>query len=597
MQHIFFLLVVALLYSLPASAFSKPQLLEFEASVVSSPAQLLKMEMPPVGIDELLWLTLRARAAFFRGDIDTAAKLFDLGKARAQSSPLQLTSGYWFLYRAFFSVEQGDLNKAKQYIKQASLCFTQNRESEFLVRAHAMEAIISVWREEYSTALKRLQTAQGLMSKYSNEQGDITKLLVYDALTAYYSTLKFYVKALGYAHQAQELADRQNNVLDGLPVKYNLCLTLLRAGLLEKAKVCYSQMLVASEEYDLPRYKFWALSGLGKIALSEKTFELSIKHFNSAQSTQKSAIINPAHIIVLHNNLGYAYAQTKMFDKALEQITFSKQVLSTYHSPLNNRYMRQTLKIEADVHQAKQDFPQTVSTLRTYIRLLEESELKTQGKQQNDNQNVIRLDRREKSSPKEHRQNYSSKEDGTLTKAYIFIALLLACLIGLIIYHRQSTSKLTQDLYYRDIATGLYNRRYLIEKHDDFTSCHVDYAMALIEVNSELSERYSSNVFEDSDLRFIADQLLMQFRDDGDLVCRVSDQEFVIMCLGMKKTVLQKRLAALNKVLIAQSNKAPLSISGALICSDEGDFGNIFAELESRLNHVKRTAKGQVISF
>ncbi|MCF6440851.1 GGDEF domain-containing protein [Pseudoalteromonas luteoviolacea] len=585
-------------YSLSASALSKKQLLEFESSVVSFPSHLLQMESTPPGVDKLLWLTLKARAAFFRGDINTAAKLFDLGKPAAQSSPLQLTSGYWFLYRAFFSVEQGDLNKAKQYIKQASLCFAQSKDSDFLIRAHAMEAIISVWREEYSTALKRLQSAQGLMSKSSIEQDDVTKLLVYDALTAYYSTLKFYVKALGYAHQAQELADRKNNVLDGLPVKYNLCLTLLRAELLEKAKVCYTQMFEASEEHDLPRYEFWALSGLGKIALSEKTFELAIKHLNLAQRAQKNAIINPAHIIVLHNNLGYAYAQTKMFDKALEQITFSKQVLSTYHSPLNNRYMRQTLKIEADVHQAKQDFPQTVSTLRTYIRLLEESEVKKQETQQNNNQSAIMLEPKGKSRQLNELGNNSTfNEDTTLKKAYILIVFLFVCLVGLVIYHRQSKRGLTEALYYKDIATGLYNKRYFIEKYDDFINLHLDYAMALIEINPESSERCSNGGFENTDLKFIADQLLMQFRDDGDLVCRVSEHEFVIVCLGMKKPLLQKRLAAFQQVLITKNKKEPLIVSGALICSDEGDFGNIFAELESRLVHVKRTARGQVVSF
>lgn len=581
-----------------ASAFSKKQLLEFEASVVSSPSHLLQMEMPPSGVDELLWLTLKARSAFFRGDIDTAAALFNLGKPAAQSSPLKLTSGYWFLYRAFFSVEQGDLDKAKQYIKQASLCFTQNKESDFLIRTYAMEAIISVWREEYSMALKRLQTAQGLMSQSNLLLDDVTQLLVYDALTAYYSTLKFYVKALGYAHQAQELAQRQNNVLDGLPVKYNLCLTLLRAQLLEKAQACYQKMLEAAQTHDLPRYEFWALSGIGKIALSEKTFEVAIEYLKSAQYTQKSAIINPAHIIVLHNNLAYAYAQTKVFDKALEQIDFSKQVLSTYHSPLNNRYMRQTLKIEADVHQAKHDYPQTISTLRTYIRLLEDTEIKAQNKLQKDNQSLMILEPNGKEITRQGDiQSRSAQEGAILKKAYTLIAFLIVCLVGLTIHHRQSKSRLTQALNYKDLTTGLYNRRYFIEKFDEITSSHLDYAMALIEINFDLSDRYSNDSFEENSLKFTANQLLQQFRDDGDLVCRVSESEFVILCLGMKKPVLQKRLSTLQNVFKAQSSAMPLIVSGALICSDEGEFGNIFAELESRLSHVKRTAKGQVVSF
>ncbi|KZN66617.1 hypothetical protein N473_09495 [Pseudoalteromonas luteoviolacea CPMOR-1] len=592
-MQLFIFFAVSLLFTCSAFGVSKKQLLEYEAEAVTSPSTLLSTQVPPESTDEVLWLTLKARAAFFRGDIETAEAVYDSGKVKVQASPLKLSSGYWFLYRAFFSIEQGELDKAKQYIKQARLCFTQNKATDFLIRTYAMEAIISVWREEYSFALKSLQSAQALLTRSENKSDPITRMMVYDSSTAYYSTLKFYVKALGYAHQAQDLAQQSHNLLDGLPIKYNLCLTLLRAQLIEKAQQCYQKMYNVSELHNLPRYEFWALSGLGKIALSNKNFTDAIKYLQAARQTQHNAIINPAHIIVLHNNLAYAFAQMKLFDQALEQIALSKQVLKSYNSALNNRYTRQTLKIEADVYQSKQDLPQTISTLRTYIRLLEESELKTQSKPEH---KAIVLEQPIRSA----RQVNTAAEDEVvkaLKHARIIIALLIVTLCAVIIYYRRSKHNLAQSLNYKDTVTGLYNRRYFIEQFEGISKKNLDYAMALIEISPEQSETMSASDMDAKSIKFAAQQLSMQFRDDGDLVCRVSGQEFVILCEGMKKPVLQKRLAVLQHVFAAQENVTALQMSGALICSEEGDFGNIFAELESRLIHVKRTAKGQVVAF
>ncbi|KZN36650.1 hypothetical protein N483_22280 [Pseudoalteromonas luteoviolacea NCIMB 1944] len=600
--QLFIVFAVTLLCSLSVSAFTKKQLLEHELQVVSSPSLVLSMQNPPADIDNVFWLTLKARAAFFRGDIQAASSYFDVVKYNVQDAPLQLSSGYWFLYRAFFSIEQGDLDKAKQYINQARLSFTHNKATDFLIRTYAMEAVISVWREEYSFALKSLQSAQSYMSRGNSELDSITKLMVFDGLTAYYSTLKFYVKALGYAHQAQELASKHNNILDGLPVKYNLCLTLLRAQLIDKAELCYQQMYKLSEQHNLPRYQFWSLSGLGKIALSKKDFSKAISNLKAAQNTQHNAIINPAHIIVLHNNLAYAYSQVKQFDSALAQIVQSKSVLKSYHSPLNNRYARQTLKIEADVHQSKQDLPQTISTLRTYIKLLEDNTAQSQERLEHNAIGAAVFDRKDlqMGTPQQGNDYISSsfqRKDQELTKAYIIIGLLVTVLLVVVVYYRQSRSNLTKVLHYKDLNTGLYNRRYFIEQFERITNNGLDYAMALIEFDTDNTNEYDRSLLSEKEVKFAAEQLSMQFRDDGDLVCRVSEREFVILCQGMKKPVLQKRLSVLQHFFTAQKQLHPINFSGALICSEEGDFGNIFAELESRLIHVKRTAHGQVVAF
>ncbi|WP_081215877.1 diguanylate cyclase domain-containing protein [Pseudoalteromonas luteoviolacea] len=582
---------------------TKQQMLEFEAQAIEDPIKILTADHKPDAMNRAFWLTMKARAAFFKGDIQAAQKYYDNAKFYVKEHPLSLSSGYWYLYRAFFSIEQGELPKAKQYIKQARLSFTQQKASDLLIRTDAMEAVIAVWREEYSLALKSLQTAQGYISRNPESVDDTTKLMVYDSLTAYYLTLQFYVKALGYAYQAQDLARENGNLLDGLPVKYNLCLVLLRANLIDKAEQCYHEMHDLAHTKNLPRYEFWGLSGLGKIALNKKEFKEAIEYFKQAKLAQVNAIINPAHLIVLNNNMALAYSDIKDFDKALAQLSLSKELLKSYDNTLNNRYTRQTLKIEADVYQAKQDLPQTIATLRTYVKFLEENDEVSKNRNQFKTNGLIETQRQRVqlvSSANTNSAQAGQSEDGTgshdLLKAYIVIALLVVTLMVVVAYYRRSKSNLTEVLNYKDFGTGLYNRRYFVEQFEVVSNRTIDYAMALIELDGIRDPEFQSRGREEM-LKLAADLILKQFRDDGDLVCRVSEEEFVILCEGMKKAVLQKRLSAFKEALREQEKLNNVSFSGALICSEEGDFGNIFAELESRLVHVKRNAPGQVVAF
>ncbi|OCQ22905.1 hypothetical protein A7985_02810 [Pseudoalteromonas luteoviolacea] len=598
-----FIIFSLLLFSSLSVAMTKQQMLEFESQTIKAPIGILSAQNKPELVNEAFWLTLKARVAFFKGDIRAAKRYFDDAKLYVKDYPLSLSSGYWYLYRAFFSIEQGELEKAKQYIKQARLSFTQHKASDLLIRTYAMEAIIAVWREEYSQALKSLQAAQSFISRSAEEVDGTTKLMVYDSLTAYYLTLQFYVKALSYAYQARDLAQEASNVLDGLPVKYNLCLALLRANLDDKAEQCYREMHEVAHTKKLPRYEFWALSGLGKIALSKKEFLQAIEYLNQARSEKDNAIINPAHLIVLHNNLALAYAEVKQFDNALQQLVSSKELLKSYQNTLNNRYTRQTLKIEADVYQAKRDLPKTIATLRTYVKFLEENDAVANNKVEYETQGVLEAQQLKNQlatsgSGVGRSSNGKSDEQKShdLIKAYVVIVILIAILVGVVAYYRRSKNNLTAVLNYKDFGTGLYNRRYFVEQFEVVSSRATDYAMALIELDGLRSSdlRYKNT---ESKLKLAADLILKQFRDDGDLVCRVSEEEFVILCEGMKKAVLQKRLAAFKQALIEQEALVDVNFSGALICSEEGDFGNIFAELESRLVHVKRNAPGQVVAF
>ncbi|KZN36504.1 hypothetical protein N480_17545 [Pseudoalteromonas luteoviolacea S2607] len=598
-----FIILSLLMFSSFSVAMTKQQMLEFESLAIKTPLEILTAQDKPEYVNQAFWLTLKARSAFFKGDIQAAKQHFDRAKLYVKESPLSLSSGYWYLYRAFFSVEQGELEKAKQYIKQARLSFTQQKASDLLIRTYAMEAIIAVWREEYSQALKSLQAAQSYISRSAVEIDGTTKLMVYDSLTAYYLTLQFYVKALSYAYQARDLALEASNILDGLPVKYNLCLALLRANLNDKAEHCYQEMHEVAHAKNLPRYEFWGLSGLGKIALSKKEFSQAIDYLKQAQSAQENAIINPAHLIVLNNNLALAYAEVKQFDNALMQLSSSKELLKSYQNSLNNRYTRQTLKIEADVYQAKRDLPQTIASLRTYVKFLEENDALANNKVEYETQGALEAQRQKIKLASsnggtgiEANLNNDQAKSHDLVKAYIIIVILVITLMAVVAYYRRSKSNLTALLNYKDFGTGLYNRRYFVEQFEVVSNRAADYAMALIELDGLRSSelRYKST---DAKLKLAAELILKQFRDDGDLVCRVSEEEFVILCEGMKKAVLQKRLAAFKQALIEQDLLDDVGFSGALICSEEGDFGNIFAELESRLVHVKRNAPGQVVAF
>lgn len=584
-------------------------LLQLEQLVLKTPEQHLQYTsqwaQQPQSTDIAFFLSaLNARAYFFAGYIERSKIEFDRYAKQLEEQNLSWGAGYWYLYRSFFAIEQGHLDDAKRLIKQSRRTFTHLKDSSMLVRVQAMEAVISIWREEYSEALKSVQAAHAYIMR--NNVEDVTKLAVLDGLTAYYSTLKYHRKAIEFANQANLLAVQTQNILDGLPIKYNLCMALLRSKLVEKARACYQEMLISAKGYRLPRYHFWANAGLGKVSLLLKEYDGAISHFERAKELEFEAIVNPAHLIVLRNNLAKALSAKGLHANAQIHLQASLSILETYQSPLNNRYMRRTLKLKAHVLEQQKDYENSIDILKRYIRLLEENELATKEVLEQEAQSFFEAEQHKlklaltDEKLKAQAANLAELEkEEQLSRAYIFIALLSCFSIALFAYLQRKASLVNRNFAYRDPLTELFNRRYFQEHIDRLTHKKQAYSLAMLDIDHfKRINDISGHEVGDEILHRFGQHLKSHFREDTDIVCRYGGEEFVVVCQFMDVEQLKQRLIVLQKVLKGSlfHKSESITFSAGVINSSEHPKDKVIKAVDELMYRSKRLGRDNISS-
>jgi diguanylate cyclase (GGDEF)-like protein len=581
----------------------------FEQTVLKSPEQHLNLTNKWANTNdsedaELFLSALKARALFFAGYIERSKTEFFKYDKDLKLQSLTWGAGYWYLYRSFFAIEQGHLDDAKRLIKQARRSFTHLKDSSMLVRVQAMEAIVAIWREEYSEALKSVQAAHAYIMR--NDIGDVSKLAVLDGLTAYYSTLKYHRKAIEFATQANSLAVQSQNILDGFPIKYNLCMALLRAELVEKARACYQEMLSSAKQYQLPRYYFWANSGLGKVSLLLNEYDEAVGYFEQAKKLEYTAIMNPAHLIVLRNNLAKALSAMGEYSQAQTHLQESLLILESYQSPLNNRYMRRTLKLKAHVLELQQDFETSLVILKRYIRLLEENELATKEVLEQEAQSFFEAEQHKLNLAltdeklKAQAANLAELEkEEQLSRAYIFIAVLSCVCIGLFAYLQRKASMVNRNFAYKDPLTELFNRRYFQEHIDKLSQKKQHYTLAMLDLDyfKRINDASGHDVGDEILLRF-SQSLKSHFRGDADVVCRYGGEEFVVVCQYMDVAQLTQRLSLLQTVLKEQlfHQGEAITFSAGVANSAEYSKEKIIKVVDELMYRSKRLGRDKISS-
>ncbi|MBQ4848882.1 tetratricopeptide repeat-containing diguanylate cyclase [Pseudoalteromonas sp. MMG012] len=583
--------------------------LELEQQVLKSPELHIELANRWINTSnsadtEFFLSALSARAFFFAGHIERSKKEFSRFSSTLKTQQFSWGAGYWYLYRSFFAIEQGHLDDAKRLVKQSKRAFTHVKDSAMLVRVQAMEAVISIWREEYSEALKSVQAAHAYIMR--NDIGDVSKLAVLDSLTAYYSTLKYHRKAIEFANQANVLAVQTQNVLDGLPIKYNLCMALLRSKLVEKARSCYSDMLVSAKRLTLPRYHFWANAGLGKVSLLLKEYDEAVDYFLQAKELEYKAIVNPAHLIVLHNNLAKALSSMSRYAQAQIHLKESLSILDNYQSPLNNRYMRRTLKLKAHVLDLQQDYIGSIAVLNRYIRLLEENELATKEVLEQEAQSFFEAEQHKfklaltNEKLKAQAANLAELEkEEQLSRAYIFIAFLSCISIGLFAYLQRKASLVNRNFAYRDPLTELFNRRYFQEHIDKLSHQKQSFSLAMLDLDyfKRINDVSGHDIGDEILVRF-GQHLRSHFRDDADVVCRYGGEEFVVVCQFMDVSQLTQRLEMLQAVLrenLSHDSEA-VTFSAGVVNSSDYSKDTLIKAVDELMYRSKKLGRDKISS-
>lgn len=607
---VFVLVFSVALHALPANAAvdELPERITIENQVLKSPlvkeqSLLNRLDASKLTISESIYLsTLVARINFFKGNIDVAKRYFDFAEELVGQESDSWSTGYFYLYRAFFSIEIGKLDEAKHLIKKSKNIFTQVRDSEQLARVQAIEGIILIWREEYIDALRVLEDAYAYINR--NQVSETTKLVVLDAMTAYYSSLKYYEKGIELAYQADAIAKLANNILEGLPAKYNLCLILLRKQMLNEAKECYQEMRDIAEQFDLPRYQFWAPSGLGKVALAEGDFAGALSYFDKAQRLENVAIVNPAHLIVLRNNQAKALSALAKYEQAITKLSETFTLLEHYESPLNNRYLRQTLRLKAEIFEDAGNHKAAVETFREYVRLLEENENQTKLILEQEvksfyeaEHHKLRLALSDQKLIAETAKVKELQNEKSLTLAYVlvFVATLLVALTFWYFQRQFHTAK--RRFFTKDPLTGLYNRLFLHERLQHYTLERINFCLVTLDlVDFKKFNDQFGYLVGDEVLRQFAKVLTENFRESQDIIIRSGGEEFVILCRLVSVDDIVSRL---NKVKSQLNNRTKqmvddeVEVETQIIKYDQQGLTTLLVQIDNAFRHNAEAIKSR----
>lgn len=590
---LFSLIANAALDELPNRIIIENQVLK--SPLVKEVSLLNRLDASKLTLSESIYLnTLVARINFFKGNIDVAKRHFDIAEQLIDKEANSWSAGYFYLYRAYFSIEIGKLDEAKNLISRSKNIYIQLRESEQLARVQAIEGVILIWREEYVDALRVLEDAYAYINR--NEVSGTTKLVVLDAMTAYYSSLKYYEKGIELAYQADEIAKLANNILEGLPAKYNLCLILLRKQMHSQANSCYQEMLDIADQFNLPRYQFWAPAGLGKVALAEGRFDVALAYFDEAQRLENIAIVNPAHLIVLRNNQAKALSAQAKHQIALAKVAETFYLLQNYESPLNNRYLRQTLQLKADILENAGNLKEAVDAFKEYISLLEDNERQSKSILEQEvksfyeaEHHKLRLALSDQKLIAETAKVKELQNEKSLTLAYVMVFIATVFVVLTFWYFQLQFQNAKRRFFTKDPLTGLYNRLFLHERLQHYTSERINFSLVTIDVVDfkKFNDRFGYLV-GDEVLRQLATVLTESFRESQDVIIRSGGEEFVILCSLVSVEEIVSRLQKVKSQLDTRTKQMVddvIEIETQIIKYDQQGLTTLLVQIDNAFRH------------
>lgn len=129
-----------------------------------------------------------------------------------------------------------------------------------------------------------------------------------------------------------------------------------------------------------------------------------------------------------------------------------------------------------------------------------------------------------------------------------------------------SSFRKLKDQAFNDYLTGLYNRRYLFETggrlYDNANRQHLTMCLALIDIDyfKQFNKEHGHHAGDEM-LRHMADILRKHFRD-GDVIARMSNEEFCVLCLNVD----EQSAFALFERLRARIMSTPLTVGAKSLC-------------------------------
>ncbi len=151
-----------------------------------------------------------------------------------------------------------------------------------------------------------------------------------------------------------------------------------------------------------------------------------------------------------------------------------------------------------------------------------------------------------------------------------------------------------QELAYKDELTGLYNRRYCIEKLEAYLAQNTPFSFCMIDIDKL---KYANDTYGhaagDEYLHTVAQELLNCTRS-SDIVCRLGGDEFAIIFLNCKSDLVSLKLEAINDKFKSEKNRYPMSFSyGTVTAKPDStiDIKKLISMADSKMYEYKQASK------
>lgn len=152
-----------------------------------------------------------------------------------------------------------------------------------------------------------------------------------------------------------------------------------------------------------------------------------------------------------------------------------------------------------------------------------------------------------------------------------------------------------QELAYRDTLTGTYSRRFAMELLDSMNQDHKEATVAYVDVNClKLVNDTFGHQEGDRYLMLVAEMLNRSLRK-SDVLARIGGDEFLIICIGLKKDSLTQLLEQINRELQSHNGNGYIPSFSFGIAqagwSNTLDRKELIQQSDRLMYHYKKTFK------
>ncbi|MEG0292070.1 MAG: diguanylate cyclase [Anaerovoracaceae bacterium] len=140
-----------------------------------------------------------------------------------------------------------------------------------------------------------------------------------------------------------------------------------------------------------------------------------------------------------------------------------------------------------------------------------------------------------------------------------------------------------ENLAFLDALTGAYNRRFCIQSLNKFMDKKELFAISLIDLDGlkYVNDNFG-HVNGDLYIKLVAEEMMRMSSDDGEIICRVGGDEFIILFPNDDEISATQKMKKLSEKISQEKKEFPVSISFGVL--DYNDMDNM--SIEEILSHV-----------